>query len=319
MKRQSNAYIVELRGRFAAALTEDGRFVRVRNRGYEIGQTVLLEQAERPVTRRARMTALASMAAGFLMLVLGGFAGYRTPAGVVSLDVNPSIEYTINCFDRVLEISAVNEDAEPILSQIDEGALLYRPVDTAVEQTIEALRDSGYLLEETENDVVLSASSYSEAHAAQLAARLEASAEQQQNLTVVSVSVSKSDVEAAHALGASAGKLYIVEQLQKSSGGDDAYDTEDWLEKPVREIMQKTQEERALNGSGNGAQAGQDDLSGGPKTQTDAEQPDSLGQPGGQPAQGGNLQPQNSPDPQDAGQGDLGADTKPESAGQPHG
>ena len=63
------------------------------------------------------------------MLTLGGFAGYRAPAGVVSLDVNPSIEYTINCFDRVLDITAVNEDAQAIVGQLDENALLFRPVD----------------------------------------------------------------------------------------------------------------------------------------------------------------------------------------------
>ena len=246
MKRQSNAYIVELRGRFAAALTEDGRFIRVRNRGYEIGQAVRVEQpkqgepSRRPAKRRVRVGALASMAAGFLLLLLGGFAGYRTPVGVVSLDVNPSIEYTINCFDRVLKMEAVNEDAEAILNQIDEDALLYQTVDTAVEQTIEALRSSGYLAEETENDLVLSASSYSAAHAEQLAARLAARAEKQKDLTVVSVSVSRSDVEEAHALGTSAGKLYLIERLQQATGTDEAFDPKDWLNTPVREIIRET-------------------------------------------------------------------------------
>ena len=327
MKRQSNAYIVELRGRFAAALTEDGRFIRVRNRGYEIGQAVRVEQpkqgepSRRPAKRRVRVGALASMAAGFLLLLLGGFAGYRTPVGVVSLDVNPSIEYTINCFDRVLKMEAVNEDAEAILNQIDEDALLYQTVDTAVEQTIEALRSSGYLAEETENDLVLSASSYSAAHAERLAARLATRAEKQKDLTVVSVSVSRSDVEEAHALGTSAGKLYLVEQLQKSSDGDGAFDTEDWIEKPVREIMKKTQEQQdqsAPQGTGGEEPSGgQGEPSGGPKATSEI-QPEPSASPD-LPGQGSTAQPQESPNPQDSKKGSPAGGTKPGSGGQPRG
>lgn len=327
MKRQSNAYIVELRGRFAAALTEDGRFIRVRNRGFEIGQTVRIELPEqgepirRPVKRRVRAGALASMAAGFLLLLLGGFAGYRTPVGVVSLDVNPSIEYTINCFDRVLKMEAVNEDAETILNQIDEDALLYQPVDTAIEQTIVTLRSNGYFAEETENDVVLSASSYSAAHAERLAERLAERAEKQKDLTVVSISVSKSDVEEAHALGTSAGKLYLVEQLQKSSDESAAFDTEDWIEKPVREIMKKTLEQQDLNmpqGTGDeAAGGGQGEPSGGPKATLDAS-PEPSGSPdlSGQDAK---TQPQESPDPQNSPKGNPTGGAKPGSGGQPRG
>ena len=150
MKEQKSAMIVEIRGAYAAALREDGVFVRVRNVGYDIGQTISLAvaAAEEPIQRaqpkrgRSRVTALASVAAVFLLLVLGGFKGYTTPIGVVSLDVNPSIEYSINCFDRVLDISAVNEDAEKILAGLDEKALRYQPVDEAVDATIAVLREN---------------------------------------------------------------------------------------------------------------------------------------------------------------------------------
>ena len=137
MNEQKSAMIVEIRGAYAAALREDGVFVRVRNTGYEIGQTILLDVAAeeeripavQPKRRRSRVTAFAGIAAGFLLLLLGGFKGYTTPTGVVSLDVNPSIEYSINCFDRVLDITAVNDDAEKILEGLDESALRYHPVD----------------------------------------------------------------------------------------------------------------------------------------------------------------------------------------------
>ncbi len=246
MKEQTSAIIVEIRGSYAAALREDGVFVRVRNEKYEIGQSIALDWDETPVHqeqtkhRRARFTAYASMAAGFLLLLLGGFKGYTTPIGVVSLDVNPSIEYSINCFDRVLDISAVNEDGSAILAQMDENALRFRPVDEAVEATISVLRENGYLAEATENDVVISASSYSVQHTEQIAERLGTRVGKQDDLTVYSVPVSRGEVQSAHALGTSAGKLQIIERLGETLEPSEAFDPEDWVEKPVREIIAET-------------------------------------------------------------------------------
>lgn len=242
MKREMGACIVELRGNFAAALTEDGRFVRIRNRGYEIGQTVLLAEAH--ARRGGRLRAFTAMAAGLLLLLLGGWKGYQTPVGVVSLDVNPSIEYTINCLDRVLSVRAVNDDAAAILERIDESSLFDRPVDEAVEQTIETLRLSGYFEQDSEHNVVLAASSYSVLHAEHLAVQLKDRVSRQADLSVTAVSVSREEVEQAHALGASAGKVRIVEQLEQTNQSNAAFSRKDWLEKPVQEILEQTREQQ---------------------------------------------------------------------------
>ncbi|MEA4915687.1 MAG: hypothetical protein VB061_14065 [Christensenella sp.] len=304
MKEQKSAIIVEIRGAFAAALREDGVFVRVHNAGYEVGESVLLEQDERPEKtaqpkrRHARFTAYAGMAAGFLLLLLGGFKGYTTPVGVVSLDVNPSIEYSINCFDKVLDITAINDDAANILAGLDETALRYRSVDEAVEQTILVLRENGYLDETTENDVVISAASYSARHTEQVAKRLGERVGQQSDLTVYSVAVSRGEVQSAHDLGTSAGKLNIIERLGESWNETTSFEPEDWVEKPVREIIRETKEQA------NGKQSGQDQskataggqanaVTGGenqPQGQPNQpKQPDATQQP--QPTDGTNQQP----------------------------
>lgn len=247
MKRQMNAVIVEIRGRRAAVLREDGVFQRVANEGYEIGQQMLLEtppQAAPATRRRARLTAYAGMVAGLLLLVLGGFKGYTMPVGVVSLDVNPSIEFTINCFDSVLEVSAVNDDAGLILAGMDQNALRYRSVDEAVDATILALRASGYLSETTENDVVISASSFDSRHTERIAERLGTRVGGQDDLTVYSVAVSGAEVQSAHARGTSAGKLYLVEELEDSWSAPEGFDADDWIERPVRDIIHETKTQR---------------------------------------------------------------------------
>ena len=166
------------------------------------------------------------MAAGFLLLLFGGFTGYVAPAGVVSLDVNPSIEYTINCFDRVLSVSAVNDDANAILSALDGQSLRNRTIDDAVEATITQLRESGYFTATTENDVMLSASSYNIQHAERVAERLRARVGQQGDLTVYAVPVAHGEVKSAHALGTSAGKLYLIEQLGEAYAEDESFKPE---------------------------------------------------------------------------------------------
>ncbi|MEZ4510092.1 MAG: anti-sigma factor domain-containing protein, partial [Eubacteriales bacterium] len=236
MKERSRAVVVEIRGSSAAVLTGDGSYVRVPDKGYSVGQEILLKRAARPVIRRARLTALATAAAAFLLL-FGGFTSYAAPAGVVSLDVNPSIEYTINCFDIVLDATAVNGDAGLILAAMDERTLRFRPVDEAVEATIAQLRESGYLTLEQENDVVISASSYSYRHAERITERLSERVRLQNDLTVYSVTVERNKVQNAHDLGTSAGKFYLIERLGESIGQNDAFDPTDWVETPVREII----------------------------------------------------------------------------------
>ena len=237
MKEKQSAVILEIRDRYAAALTRDGSFIRVPNEGYVVGETIVLQKNAQESRKSIRFGAAASLVAGFMMLFVGGWKVYITPVGVVSLDVNPSIEYSINIVDRVLDITAVNQDGGDILGEMDEQALLYRPVDDAVDATIVALRENGYLAETTENDVVLSASTGNTQHAEALAERLRARVSAQSDLTVYSVSVTSTDVESAHALGTSAGKLHIIEQLKESSGEGEEFDPSDWVEAPVREII----------------------------------------------------------------------------------
>lgn len=243
-KERETAVVVEIRGRHAAVMSESGEFVRVPNECYEIGQSILVElpQSTTPHMRwRARMTAYAGMAAGFLLLLFGAFRGYTLPVGVVSLDVNPSIEYMINVFDRVLSISAVNDDAEAILADMNMRALYHRPIDDAVDVTILALRARGYLSTDAGNDVVISVSSYDARHTERIATRLGEHVKQQRDLTVYSVAVSKGEVKSAHALGISAGKLHIIDQLGESWNEDHAFDPEDWIGRPVKRILRETE------------------------------------------------------------------------------
>lgn len=92
-----------------------------------------------------------SLAAACLALVLvgGGGAYYyqaNAVASVVSLDVNPSIELTVNRSEKILSCTPLNEEARTVLADMGEGAdLKGTKLDVAVNAIVGALVRAGYL------------------------------------------------------------------------------------------------------------------------------------------------------------------------------
>ena len=68
----------------------------------------------KPRSRRF-LTAAAAIAACLCFVVTGGgYHYYYAQAALISVDVNPSIELTVNRLDRVTSSSALNEDGEAL-------------------------------------------------------------------------------------------------------------------------------------------------------------------------------------------------------------
>ena len=92
------AVIVDLQGKYAAALDETGSVVRIPNAAYRIGQEIELHTVPSARLNMRRKIA-ATAAAAVLVLGLGSGTAYALPCGTVSLDAASSIEYTVNCFN----------------------------------------------------------------------------------------------------------------------------------------------------------------------------------------------------------------------------
>ncbi len=232
------AVIVAVEGRYAAALTQDGRVTRVRNRGYALGQTVEPE-ALSAASSLKKASVWAAAAAAVLVLLGGGGYLYASPYAYVSLDVNPSVEYVLNRFDRVLQATAVNEDGSRVL----EGArLANKTIDDAVRETLGRIASSGYFEETKSNGLVIAASCQDERASEKLAVRLEQSAQKETGnlnaqVEVAAVTVTREQREEAKILGVTPGKLDLVEQLKASAEDPSSVDTLAWLNQPVGEIL----------------------------------------------------------------------------------
>lgn len=155
------AVIVDLRGKYAAALDETGNIVKIPNADYGIGQEIELHAlpSARPKANR-RLAATA--AAAVLALGLGTGTAFAMPYGTVTLDADSAIEYTINRFDQVLSVRALNEEGEEILSSLDGQSLRFRPVEEVIAA---ALDQQGT---DEENPVEIRAETPSERHTERL-------------------------------------------------------------------------------------------------------------------------------------------------------
>ncbi|MDD4584012.1 MAG: hypothetical protein PHR60_07520 [Eubacteriales bacterium] len=236
--------VVDIHDDDVAILKEDGVILKVRNNDYRIGQVITMRNNKK-ATRRF-MTGIASLVATIAIFTIGAYA-YFTPTDYVTLDVNPSIEYAVNMFDRVIEVKAVNDDAKEIIEEID---LEKMTIQEAVETTISQLIALGYLSDDEDGGIIITTynSRFDKAGklAKELKQEIQSYIEEQENIIaeVEVEAVGKARVEEAKALGVTPGKLNLVEKLQASGEEPDAYVLEEWLDKPVKEINKEIKENR---------------------------------------------------------------------------
>ena len=243
------AVIVEIRGNYAAALSDDGVVRQVKNRQYSVGQEILIAL---PGRNTALIRRAACAAAAVILLSTTGWA-YYSPYSYVSLDVNPSIEYSVNRFDRVLSCIAVNGDGADI---VDGLRLKHKNIQDALGETIQKIADAGYLKGE-QAGIMITASSKSPQKSKDLADDLKETAEEETardnpNVNLEAVEVGLEYVQQARQLGVTPGKLVLVGKLKDSGTELTEDELRIWLDSPVKDIMEQIQEnkkeEKAQNG-----------------------------------------------------------------------
>lgn len=167
--------IVDLKGKYAAALTESGEVKKIVNNHYSIGDEIDLYDIRevRQHTFPRAVKRIVAVAAAIIILATGSIAtAYALPYGTVTIDGDASIEYTVNCFDYVLDVKALNEDGEAILSEIDQSSLRHHKVGDAVETTVEQIEHDGYL-DDTDKGISITASTGNDQHTDRLQKDIE--------------------------------------------------------------------------------------------------------------------------------------------------
>ena len=138
--------VMEIKGGRCVILKKDGTFAEIRNRNYTVGQEV---SASNPSVGK-----YLSMAACLAVICTAalGYHLYYTPASYVYMDINPSVRLDLNCFERVIDVVPLNEDAEALLSHV---TIRKGKAEDCMNTIVSACQEQNYL-NETNTDIEVS-------------------------------------------------------------------------------------------------------------------------------------------------------------------
>lgn len=91
-----------------------------------------LRAARREKRRRAPRLALALASLVVCLCGLGGFGYLHAPVSYISIDINPSIELTLNRMHRVVSARGWNEDGEAVVQQVQVAGRTYTEAIDAI-------------------------------------------------------------------------------------------------------------------------------------------------------------------------------------------
>jgi len=163
------------------------------------------------------MKKLAGCAAALIIAVTGiTFASGRDTLAVVSLDVNPGIEISIDKNERVLRADPVNEEAAEILSEMD---LKGTDIDVACSAIVGSMLTHGYL-SDLQNSILLSVSADDEQRGTEIEKRLSGEVNNYLENTEIAAAVLGQVVSSDETLrayadshGISLGKAWLIQNL----------------------------------------------------------------------------------------------------------
>ncbi len=220
-------------------LSSTGQFIKFRhNTQLQIGEMADIK----PSTLRIAPRLVAGLAAAMILTSASVLVyAYYVPANYLYVDINPSIELGVNCFDRVISAKGLNSDGEMVLA---ETSLNYNSTEKSVEKIIEKAIEKGYMSESLENVVLLNSSGDAKV--------LEKIKEKVNNYTNSGVlknihpdvqfdSVDKIQVQEAQKQHISAGKLKLIERATLKNP---ELSKENLIDMPVRDIIKQIKEER---------------------------------------------------------------------------
>lgn len=145
--------VMECHPGYAVVLDQTGRFLKVANLNYQVGETVsfVIEctAEEDPITikslrRRRMLLSAASLAACFFLAVLGTWHVCLTPYGAVRIQINPDLKLTVNRLDYVISADGLNDDG---LRLLDGYQFRGQKLEQASGELADRAMEMGYLKE----------------------------------------------------------------------------------------------------------------------------------------------------------------------------
>ena len=230
-----NCLVTEIKNNKAVLLDAKGNFFIVRNKNYQVGQTIEYHSAN-TLQRTAGIAACLLITVG---IAAGGYKTYYTPVAILSIDINPSIQLEVNIFDRIINTSAFNTEGEIILN---EANVANSKTIKSIEQIIDIAEEKGYF-SELDNSVIIDVVD-SKKHITDKIVMLK-DEYTGRNIEVIVERASEEDAENSKNMNISIGRAKLLKEYSDTFGGS-IVENQSALEKSsvkeVQEIIKKAAE-----------------------------------------------------------------------------
>jgi len=208
-----------------------------------------VSELRRENLRMKKMIAVLSSIAACAILVIGGFAYYDNPVNYVSLDINPSVEFGINTFDRVVSAEAYNDDGTQLL---DAAPYINLTLEEAVDTLVQEAVEQGFIMDDGSTVIAVTAESNEASTATELQNVCESginlALETQETSAVIYTDCVNLQLRTrAREAGVSPGKYRLIEVLQSC---DSNITIEQYKNAKITNIITAASE--IISGQGNG-------------------------------------------------------------------
>lgn len=213
------AVILECRDGYCAVLKDDGTIENIRMHGI-VGQEIDMPAV--PVRARVRKFPVRRVAAAAVALVAmaTGALSQIQEYSYVSVDVDASVEYSLNRMDRVIKVKPLNKKGEELAETMKKAGVTGSKFDKAVQKTAVVLQEDGYVDSEN-NGVILAVSSRSDKKSDDLAKRAADVLVADDVKTAVET-ISMKDRKEAKDSGISAGRYAVTRDITGEDSLDEA-------------------------------------------------------------------------------------------------
>lgn len=147
--------VMECHLSYAVVLDEAGKFLKVANRHYEVGQMVTdviemqvteQETPTQPVKKKTYrwIGSLAAMAACLALVALPMLRMGQTPFASVYMSINPEVRIDVNRKDVVVGLEGTNADGDALIEQYQYKK---KPLDLVMDELVDRAIETGFLHE----------------------------------------------------------------------------------------------------------------------------------------------------------------------------
>ena len=206
---------------------------------------IFLQEKRKTLSRkkpvRYRYIALASFCLFFLLIGFGGWRLYFTPTAAISIDINPSLELSVNRFNKVLSIKGYNIDGKQLADSLH---LKYMDYEEAVDKIVQSQEIKDLLSDD--EVLTFTVSGKNNQQRKQIFSNINTSAKKNEN--TYCYMADEKDTEEAHHLGLSTGRYQALLKLQSLGSDLTAEDVKNMTMKEIHDLIHSLSGEDTSSG-----------------------------------------------------------------------